>query len=571
MNIRLTKFAEGHKLLDKKQIGFVKKCRTTDHLLTLKVLSKKYVSNVTDGKLYTCFVDFKKAFDTVWHNGLFHKLEQMNINGNFLLTLENMYKNTKCAVKLNNKLTQFFPCMKGVRQGDPLSPMLFNLYINDIFKELNEGGCDPVYLTEGQPINGLAYADDLVLVSATKEGLQKAINILQKYCKNWKLTVNLDKTKCMTFTKGTQKEKTIFSLDNGPIENVSEIKYLGTLINKKNCSFLPTIKYLKTKATRALYSLNSKLNIYRTPIKTSLKIFDALIRPILLYASEIYEPYSKQDSSKWDNGDIERTHMQFLKRILGVNRSTTNILVRGELKRHSLQEEVLRRTIRHAKSIQEKDDSYLVKQAYNYELQCDLTSNSYFSKIQEYAHKLQEIHQCFHPYADPFLNIYEIPTDKLKTYMDQIFHSEWRIRLEDSTKGETYRSFKNNMAFEPYLFITNRKERVSLTKLRISDHKLGIEEGRRCRPITPREQRTCTMCTSEIDNECHFLLNCKLHSHKELIDKTVSLYPQFNALDNSQKFIYIMSQEDPNLITLLAKSVQTSFKFRALMDEYFYK
>ena len=112
MNIRLTKFAEGHKLLDKKQIGFVKKCRTTDHLLTLKVLSKKYVSNVTGGKLYTCFVDFKKAFDTVWHNGLFHKLEQMNINGNFLLTLENMYKNTKCAVKLNNKLTQFFPCIE---------------------------------------------------------------------------------------------------------------------------------------------------------------------------------------------------------------------------------------------------------------------------------------------------------------------------------------------------------------------------------------------------------------------------------------------------------------------------
>ena len=107
---------------------------------------------------------------------LFHKLEDMNINGNFLLTLQNMYENTKCAVKLNNKLTQFFPCMQGVRQGDPLSPILFNLYINDIFKELKEAGCDPVYLKDGDPINGLAYADDLVLISRTREGLQKAID-----------------------------------------------------------------------------------------------------------------------------------------------------------------------------------------------------------------------------------------------------------------------------------------------------------------------------------------------------------------------------------------------------------
>ena len=295
MNIRLTEFVEGSKLLHKNQIGFVTKCRTTDHHLTLKVLSKKYVSNEKGGKLYTCFVDFRKAFDTVWHNGLFHKLEDMNINGNFLLTLQNMYENTKCAVKLNNKLTQFFPCMQGVRQGDPLSPILFNLYINDIFKELKEAGCDPVYLKDGDPINGLAYADDLVLISRTREGLQKAIDTLSTFCEKWKLKVNLDKTKCMTFTKGTQKEKTIFTLNNQPIENVSEYKYLGMIINKKNCSFTPTIKYLRTKATRALYSLNSKLNIYRTPVKTALKIFDSLIRPILLYASEVFEPYSTFD------------------------------------------------------------------------------------------------------------------------------------------------------------------------------------------------------------------------------------------------------------------------------------
>ena len=252
------------------------------------------------------------------------------------------------------------------------------------------------------------------------------------------------------------------------------------MINKKNCSFFPTIKYLRTKATRALYSLNSKLNIYRTPIRTALRIFDAIIRPILLYASEVFEPYSAFDQKKWENGDIERAHMQFLKRILGVNRSATNILVRGELGRHTLQEEVLRGTIGHAKSMQEKDDSYLVKQAYYYEMSTDLTKNNYLLKIHEAAPKIHEIHQCFEPYADPYQNIYNIPVGKLKKYTKEIFHTQWKADLAESTKGETYRLFKDKMEFEKYLDLPNRKERVSLTKFRVSDHKLGIEEGRRC-------------------------------------------------------------------------------------------
>ena len=79
--------------------------------------------SVQDGesRIYSCFIDFKKAFDTVWHDGLFFKLQQMGVNGNFLNTIKNIYANTECAVKIGDKLTNFFPCKQGVRQGDPLS------------------------------------------------------------------------------------------------------------------------------------------------------------------------------------------------------------------------------------------------------------------------------------------------------------------------------------------------------------------------------------------------------------------------------------------------------------------
>ena len=263
--------------------------------------------------------------------------------------------------------------------------------------------------------------------------------------------------------------------------------------------------------------------------------------------------------------------MQFLKRILGVNRSATNILVRGELGRHTLQEEVLRRTIGHAKSMQEKDDSYLVKQAYCYEMSTDLTKNNYLLKIHEAAPKIHEIHQCFEPYADPYQNIYNIPVGKLKKYTKEIFHTQWKAEFAESTKGETYRLFKDKMEFEKYLDLPNRKERVSLTKFRVSDHKLGIEEGRRCTPKIPREQRTCIMCTNDIDSEHHFLMKCKLFPHTELLNKTVEKCLHFNSLDDSQKFIYLMSQDDPDLTLSLSKSIHKVFEFRAFMDEYFYK
>ena len=79
-----------------------------------------------------CFVDFEKAFDSVWHKGLFQKLRTYGIYGKSLNLIIDLYKKTKCAIKSEKGITEFFEYGKGVRQGCPLSPLLFNLFINDI-------------------------------------------------------------------------------------------------------------------------------------------------------------------------------------------------------------------------------------------------------------------------------------------------------------------------------------------------------------------------------------------------------------------------------------------------------
>ena len=180
------------------------------------------------------------------------------------------------------------------------------------------------------------YADDLIIMSTSKTGLQNSLNALHTYAINWNLEINYKKTKCMIFSKGNQKEKYEFTLNNRKIECNKEFKYLGITINKKG-NFTPTLNDLSCRANKAIYTINSKMNIKFLSPKILLKLFDSMICPILLYGCELWEPYLNQEIDNWDANPIEKVHTQFLKRILGVNRSTTNILVRGDLGRHSLQ------------------------------------------------------------------------------------------------------------------------------------------------------------------------------------------------------------------------------------------
>ena len=212
----------------------------------------------------------------------------------------------------------------------------------------------------------------------------------------------------MIFSRGNQKIKSTFTVNGKQLENVKEFKYLGITVHKKACSFTPTLSHFKVKATRALYALRAKININNLPIKVALKLFDAIIKPILLYGSEVWEPFINQDEDKWDQNDVEKIYTQFLKQVLGVNRSTTTAMVRGELNRHSLQEEILRRNINYAIYIQGKEGRPYVKQAFEYEMHRN-ASVTFFSTMDRHLVELNQTDTDGFflpiPYANPYENI----------------------------------------------------------------------------------------------------------------------------------------------------------------------
>jgi hypothetical protein len=120
-------------------------------------------------------------------------MRQIGISDKFYKIVKEMYSKTKHCVKSANSLTEFFQSNVGVRQGDNMSPNLFKIFIDDIQKEL-DSSYYPVMLNK-PPLSCLLYADDMIVLSSSAEGLQASIEKLSKYCSQWNLKINYDKTK----------------------------------------------------------------------------------------------------------------------------------------------------------------------------------------------------------------------------------------------------------------------------------------------------------------------------------------------------------------------------------------
>ena len=98
------------------------------------------------------------------------------------------------------------------------------MFINDISDILRNSHCDPVSISN-HPVNMLAYADDILLLSKSQEGLQKSLDTLYDYCNKWQLVVNENKTKIMVFNKVKVNNTLVFNYGNNPLENVQTYNY----------------------------------------------------------------------------------------------------------------------------------------------------------------------------------------------------------------------------------------------------------------------------------------------------------------------------------------------------------
>ena len=167
-----------------------------------------FIAKKNGKKLFTVFIDFEKAYDKVSRSIMLKKLHRFGIRGKTFKVIESMYRNDQTCVRVGDKRTSFFDVNCGVKQGCILSPNLFNIVLSDLPAQFQDEDSRPAKLND-RSIGSLFWADDIVMISETKEGLQHSLERLQEYCDSNKLKVNGGKTKCMIFNKGGISKGTI--------------------------------------------------------------------------------------------------------------------------------------------------------------------------------------------------------------------------------------------------------------------------------------------------------------------------------------------------------------------------
>ena len=124
---------QADEIIAEEQTGFRAGRSTTEQIFNLRILCEKYLQHQQN--LYYVFIDFKKAFDRIWHEDLWAAMRKYNINASIIWAIENLYDKAQSAVLFNGSTGEWFRITVGVRQGCLLSPTLFNIFLERIMCE----------------------------------------------------------------------------------------------------------------------------------------------------------------------------------------------------------------------------------------------------------------------------------------------------------------------------------------------------------------------------------------------------------------------------------------------------
>ena len=504
------------------QLGFTKGAETADHVLTLRTVVEKYVTTQKGrgARLYSAFVDFSKAFDTVCREALLFRLWDYGVRGNFFGVLEDMYTSSSAKIKLLGKLSERIEVLIGTEQGHPMSPELFKIYLYELTSELDKTEATLPDLA-GKPISHLLWADDLVLLALDHKSLQSLLSTLESFCSTWGLTVNLKKTAVMVFNKASVvlKDSRSFSYNGNVVPSAKSYCYLGVIFSL-NGSFKANVTALRQKAMRSIMSLKRAVNFSVLPPELLLKLFDMLILPVASYCSQVWLPIATWAKLNKSNSPdlkviaadpLERLHLSFLKIALGVSRKSPNTAVWGDTGRLPLAFSLKPGVLRYFSRVSKMSEDYPV----------DTVADG-STPLLVYTFREQ---------ARLGLAWYSSITKFISTHSHETFLDSWETSRNANRKLSFYNTVKISFDPEPFLCL-ERSLAKRLAQIRSASHPLNIERGRfekfRRGGFSMERERLCPSCNTPnlevleamkelplfnpiIEDETHFLLDCPLY------------------------------------------------------------
>jgi hypothetical protein len=495
LNARLTGWCESRGIFVEEQGGFRNGRGCRDQLFALSEvirLKKKYA--------FCAYLDVRKAYDTVFRDGLWSMMYESGIRGRMWYMLKGIYRDVRSAVLVNQGMTDDFPVQVGVRQGCVLSPLLYSIFINNIVEAVKAVGCG-MRRKEGDrelDVSCLLYADDIVLIAESEVELQYMLDAVFEYSRLWRFEFNAKKSEVVVYGCSLGNGRKEWWLGGGKIKRVKSYKYLGTMVSSEGGWKEEKCRRLKKARENMRKALGMGVGKGVLSVQEGRGVWEALVRSVLEFGCEVW------GGCVW--GEAEKLQLRFGKRILRGSSGMANEVVLGELGWWTLKgrRDFLRLkywgVLRGMKYDRITRVVYEVSRtrfdrgvdgnnwcAYTYKLCCELGLLEYWEGKEVGIGEWEDI-------------------VRKRVHVREV--REWRRRMGLKPKLRLYRKLKSSLVFEEYLKgVTHDRGKMMMLRMRSGTSELRLETGRWVNENL--EDRLCRLCGGGgVEDENHVINEC---------------------------------------------------------------
>ena len=320
--VRLTEVSEEQGWIADEKGGFRPRRRTEDQALTLYRLLE--ARRLRKKETFVFFLDMRKAYDTVWREDCF-KTRGLGVSGNFLELMQFIYSRTSSSALCDGAESRTFPIREGVRQGDPLSCILFNIFVNDIVSDVKACDFKSSTMVNQEMLRILLFADDVAVPCGSVSDLRKVLSIMERHSRRWRWKAHTGKSEILHVRpRGSEATRPQpVQLYGRELKWVDEYEYLG-LTFTSDLSWKTHVSKICDKA-RVQTQKWKKLFRLRLRRRVKLTLYSAMVRSKLEFGCFVWAPNSSLEKK------LEAVQMECLRQIVSGAKSISNWAIRFEL------------------------------------------------------------------------------------------------------------------------------------------------------------------------------------------------------------------------------------------------
>lgn len=495
---RLVRWMDDAGMVPPTQAGFRKGFRTTDNLGILRALHERMM--VLKKTLYVAFIDLEKAFDNVDRLALFRLIHSKGGKGSLVDVLRSLYQDTTTSLRVHGRYSELFDVNKGVLQGDPLSPILFIMYIGGLDVQHRD---DPVLA--GMAIPDALLADDIMLPSTTSEGLQSKLDALNRYFTSLSMKVNASKSKVVRL--GCVRGDPLPLVVGGDtLEEVVEYKYVGYSVNGGKSAKWQTSQYVEKciKKARCVATSLLQLRSFIGPSNADfmMRLWHNLADPYFVFGAEV-----SLDCNKVQEALMDQVLLQYMRSAMGLPPRSIRILPLLDNAVFEVRHRRLQLTARFMEYAWRCDDDRPIRRALVDSM--DVAASTAYSHgwYGQFAARVGALGVDPTPRRGLARDVNDAIVKLMSTEWDLLRASSSRMALHRITpRLDRFVWHKKKL---PYLRILSVSGCRAIARVRTSSHNLMIERGRHLR--MPLVRRVCPSCSYIVESEHHAFNCCPVH------------------------------------------------------------